>query len=480
MRERCEPMMAIVGRPNVGKSTLFNRIIGERRAIVEREPGVTRDRIYAEGEWSRKSFSLIDTGGLVPDASQGISSLVREQVRIAIQEADLILFVVDAQDGLTSVDEEIGKRLRKSDKPIILVVNKVDNLESEITISQFYQLGLGEPVPISAIHGLRINELLDKVTELLPALLPVRTQGCLPGCPEWSEGLRRTLPPGIKVAVVGRPNVGKSSFINRLLQEERLIVDEEPGTTRDAVDTIFRLGEERFIFIDTAGMRPRGKVRHQVESYSIARAQRSLERCDIALLLFDAWEGVSAQDSRIAGYIEEKGRGVIIVGNKWDLVVEYQKSSASDTIKNHIASKQARESEGRLIEEYREIIKKKLPFLNFAPIIFVSALTGQRVFKVIDLLREVTKEQMLRPAKRILDRVFEEAKSHRPAGRRAKPVKLQRLSQVGIKPPTFALYADNPRFISESYHRYISNRLRQAFGFQGTPIKIISKGGRKR
>ncbi|MCD5390877.1 ribosome biogenesis GTPase Der [candidate division NPL-UPA2 bacterium] len=465
MREKCEPLMAIVGRPNVGKSTLFNRIIGERRAIVEREPGVTRDRIYAEGEWGGKSFSLIDTGGLVPDASQGISSLIKEQVRIAIQEADLILLLVDAQCGPTSVDEEIGRRLRKADKPIILAVNKVDNLESETAISNFYQLGLGEPVPISAIHGLRINELLDKVMELLP------------------DEKAKAPPPGIKVAVVGRPNVGKSSFINALLQEERLIVDEEPGTTRDAVDTIFRLGEERFIFIDTAGMRQRGKVRRGVESYSIARAQGSLERCDIALLLFDAWEGVSTQDSRIAGYIEEKGKGVIIVGNKWDLVIKNQISKIKNQKcgKPHqpIIGKPMQAMESEMMKEYREIIRKKLPFL-FAPIIFVSALTGHRVLKVIDLLREVTREQMLRPAKSILDRVFQEAKSHRPPGRRAKPVRLQRLKQVGIKPPTFAFYADNPEFISESYRRYLSNRLRQAFGFQGTPIKIISKGKRKR
>ncbi len=466
MRKGRKGLVAIVGRPNVGKSTLFNRIIGERRAIVEREPGATRDRIYAEGEWSGKRFSLIDTGGLVPGASQGISSLIKGQVRIAIREADLILLVVDAQDGLTSADEEIGRLLHKADKPIILAVNKIDNLESEIAISNFYQLGFVEPFPISAIHGLRINELLDKVVELLPA-----------------EEVKVSHP-GIKVAVVGRPNVGKSSFINRLLQEERLIVDEKPGTTRDAVDTIFRLGEERFIFIDTAGMRPRGKVRHQVESYSIDRARRSLERCDIALLLFDAWEGVSAQDSRIAGYIEEKGRGVIIVGNKWDLVIKYQISKIKNKKyrKRHqpVIGKPMQAMESEMMEEYREIIKKKLPFLDFAPIIFVSALTGQRVFKVIDLLRRVNKQQMLRPAKSILNRVFEEAKRHHPAGRRAKPVKLHRLSQVGIKPPTFTIYADNPQFISESYRRYLSNRLRQAFGFQGTPIKIISGQGRRK
>ncbi len=447
------PLVAIVGRPNVGKSTLFNRIIGKRKAIVDAEPGVTRDRVYAEGEWKGKKFSLVDTGGLVPGVSGGISGLIRKQVKMAIEETDMLLFLVDVQDGITSLDEEIGKWLRKTDKPIILAANKADNSRLEEGIADFYRLGLSQPVPVSAMHGLNINYLLDKVFEVLP----------LEG-----KGVREE---GIKVAVVGRPNVGKSSFINALLKEERLIVDAKPGTTRDAVDTIFQVNDEKFIFVDTAGMRPRGKVKRGVESYSIIRTRRSIERGDIALIMIDAGQGLTSQDAKIASYVYENGKGCIIGVNKWDMVKKNLQSNLEQDL--------LRKDIHRAREEFGEEIREKLRFLSFAPLIFVSALTGERVFDVINLIRTVTKQQTAHPSTGVLNKVFEEAIAHhRPPGGQAKPVTLHRLSQVGIKPPTFVLFANHPQFITESYLRYLGNRLRQAFGFKGTPLRIIPRKGR--
>ncbi len=451
------PLVAIVGRPNVGKSSLFNRLIGERKSLVESEPGVTRDRVYAEGEWRGKQFSLVDTGGLVPGASGGIVNLVKKQVETAIEEADVLLFLVDIQEGITSIDEEIRRGLRKVDKPIILVANKVDNLRLEEELPDFYRLGLSRPIPISVSHGLNINELLDKVIEVLPSR---------------GQDKRRE---GVKVAVVGRPNVGKSSFINALLQEERLIVDEEPGTTRDAVDTTFYVGEEKFIFVDTAGMRPRSKVRKSVEIYSSILARKSIERCDIALFLTDAREGITSQDSRIASYIWERGRGCIIGVNKWDLIVESLKAEAEDKTSPGALRVEIQ----RAKKESEEIVRDRLRFLKFAPLAFLSALTGEGVFKTIDLMRRVTRQQTARPSLGVLKKVFEEAKAHhRPPGGLVKPVTLHRISQVGIKPPTFVLFADHPQFIVKSYLNYLDNRLRRAFGFEGTPIKIILRKGR--
>lgn len=458
------PLVAIVGRPNVGKSTLFNRIIGERKSIVEAEPGVTRDRVYAKGEWIGKQFSLVDTGGLIPGASGRIIGLVRKQVKVAMEEADIILFVVDVREGMTSLDEEIGRWLRKIDKPIVLAANKADNPGLGKGLPDFYRLGLSRPIPISASHGLNINELLDKVFEVLP----------LEGKVDRREG--------IKVAVVGRPNVGKSSFINALLREERLIVDGEPGTTRDAIDTTFYVGKEKFVFVDTAGMRPKSKVKKGVESYSIIRARRSIERCDVALLLSDAREGITSQDGRIASYICEEGRGCILVVNKWDLIVKaiHPVGTPKLEVKSKTCRKRSQQVEvKRVEEEYRKALREKLRFLNFVPLIFISALTGERVFEVIDLIGMVAHQQTAHLSSGILGRVLEEANArHRPPGGQAKPVTLHRLSQVGIKPPTFVLFADHPQFIAEPYLRYLSNRLRQAFGFKGTPLKIIPRKGR--
>lgn len=461
--EKSHPLVAIVGRPNVGKSSLFNRIIGERKSIVEAEPGVTRDRVYAEGEWMGKYFSLVDTGGLIPGTSERIMGLVKKQVQVAIEEADVLLFLVDIQEGATALDEEIGKQLRRVDKPIILAANKADNSRSEGGIADFYRLGSSPPIPISAIHGLNINELLDKIFEVLP----------LKGKEEREKG--------VKIAVVGRPNVGKSSFVNALLQEERLIVDDSPGTTRDAIDTIVYRGGEKFVFVDTAGMRPRGRVKKSVESYSIIRARRSIERSDIVLLLTDAQEGITSQDSKIASYICEEGRGCIVVVNKWDLIMETIPSTGIPKLPAKRRGSQAspRTEIRRMREKHGEATRDKLRFLNFAPLIFISALTGEGIFKVIDLIRMVTHQQTKRPSTSALQRVFEEARDHYPPpGGQAKPVTLHRLSQVGIKPPTFVLFANHPQFIAPPYLRYLSNRLRQAFEFEGTPLRIIPRKGR--
>lgn len=463
MPEPSHPLVAIVGRPNVGKSTLFNRLIGKRKSLVESEPGVTRDRIYAQGEWAGRPFSLVDTGGLIPGDSGGIIGLVRKQVEMAIEEADTILFLVDIREGLTPLDEEIARQLRQIDKPVILAANKADKAQGEAEVSDFYRLGLSQPIPVSASHGLNINELLDKVFETLPLEGKVVQEG------------------GIKVAVVGRPNVGKSSFINALLQEERLIVDEKPGTTRDAIDTAFQMDGERFIFVDTAGMRPRSKVKRGVESYSIIRALRSIERCDIALLLADAREGITSQDCKIANYICREGRGCIIAVNKWDLLAEiiHPVDAPGLKVERHKNRATFAVEKEKAEEEYRKIIREKLKFLSFAPLIFISALTGERVFEVIYLIRMAARSGATRPAPGTLRRVFEEAIAHyRPPGGQAKSVTLYRLRQVGIKPPTFVLFANHPQFITEPYLHYLNNRLRQAFGFEGTPLKIIPRKGR--
>ncbi len=474
--KQSNPLVAIVGRPNVGKSTLFNRLIGERKSIVEAEPGVTRDRVYAEGEWVGRQFSLVDTGGLIPDTSGEIMSLVRKQVKVAIEEADLLIFLVNVQERLTAIDEDIAKWFRRIDKPVILVANKADNPRLEEDALSFYRLGLSHPIPISAMHGLNINELLDKMLESLPL-----------------KGQKGEQKEGIKVAVVGRPNVGKSSFINTLLREERLIVSDKPGTTRDAIDTVFYIGEEKFIFVDTAGMRPKSRVKKKVESYSIIRSRRSIERADIVLLLTDAQEGVTSQDSKIASYICEEGRGCIIVVNKWDLIVESLKLKGKNKRKGQAPRVESLrlkvESQKnnqlpwvemkKVREEYSQALRDKLRFLNFAPSTFISALTGEGVFKIIDLIRMVAHQQTIRLSSGILGKVFEEAKDHyKPPGGQAKPVTLHRLSQVGIKPPTFVLFANHPQFIADPYLRYLSNRLRQAFGFEGTPLKIIPRKGR--
>ena len=437
------PLVAIVGRPNVGKSTLFNRIIGRRKSIVTPEPGATRDRIYGEVAWKKGKFSIVDTGGLILGAaSSNISSLVRKQVGVAIGEANLILFLVDGREGLVPADEEIGETLRKASVPIILVVNKIDGGKLEEKASDFYSLGLGlrEPLCISAEHGLNINQLLEHIGAFLPAVDDIETHK------------------PIMVSVVGRPNVGKSSFINKLLQEERFIVDETPGTTHDAIDTFFRVEDEGFVFVDTAGMRPRARVEKGIESYSGLRARESIERSDISLLLIDIASGATTQDAHIGSYVCEKGKGCILVANKWDLV-----------------KKKGVEKNAQKIHE--RMIRRKLRFLHFAPIIFTSSLTGEGVFEVINLIRLVSSAQNTRVGKSILDVFFDQIKKeHPPPSSPVKPIKIKYIRQVGVAPPTFRIFANHPQFLSSSYLSYLSNRLRGAFGFEGTPIRVITGG----
>lgn len=438
MKLKTLPLVAIVGRPNVGKSTLFNRLIGRRKSIITSEPGATRDRIYGELIWKKKRISLVDTGGLILDSCSNISSLVRKQVEMAIEEASLILFLVDGRQGLVSADEEIGKVLRKASVPTILIVNKIDEsaLLEQKSID-FYSLGYKELLCISAEHGLNIDRLLERIGVFLPAV-----DETFPHKP-------------IMVSVVGRPNVGKSSFINKLLQEERLIVDEEPGTTHDAVDTFFRLEDEEFVFVDTAGMRPRARVKKGIESYSSLRARKSIERSDISLLLIDITGEVTKQDKHIGSYVYQRGKGCILIANKWDLA----------------------ESKSKKI--YERMIREKLHFLYFAPVIFTSSLTGEGVFEAIELIRLVSRAQERRIGRGILDAFFEQIKKeHPPSSSPVKPVKIKYVRQIGVKPPTFRIFANYPQFLSNSYLSYISNRLRKAFDFEGTPIRVIAGGKR--
>ncbi|MBT9131599.1 MAG: GTPase Der [Syntrophomonadaceae bacterium] len=446
MKSKTLPLVAIVGRPNVGKSTLFNRIIGRRRAIITSEPGATRDRIYGEVAWKKGKFSLVDTGGLILDASSNnISSLVRKQAGVAIEEANLILFLVDGREGLVPADEDVEEVLRKASVPIILVVNKIDSRKLEEKVSDFYSLGLRELLCISAEHGLNINQLLEHISTFL-SLSAV-------------DDIETRKP--IIVSVVGRPNVGKSSFINKLLGEERLIVDDKPGTTHDAVDTFFRVEDEEFTFVDTAGMRSRARVKKGIESYSGLWARKSIERSDISLLLIDITSGATTQDAHIGSYVCQKGRGCILVANKWDLVKK--KKLSSNVQRNH-----------------EMMIRKKLHFLRFAPIIFTSSITGEGVFEVINLIRLVSSAQNTRVERGILDALFGQIKKeHPPPSSPVKPIKIKYIRQVGVKPPTFRLFANHPQFLSNSYLSYLSNRLRRAFGFEGTPIRVVMYKGTK-
>lgn len=443
MKSEILPLVAIVGRPNVGKSTLFNRIIGRRKSIVTPEAGVTRDRIYGEVAWKKGRFSLVDTGGLVLGASSNISSLIRKQVEVAIEEASLILFLADGREGLVHADKEIGKMLRKASVPIILVVNKIDGGALEKKSVDFYGLGHKEPLCISAEHGLNINQLLDQIGAFLPAVSDAETHK------------------PIMASVVGRPNVGKSSFINKLLQEERLIVDNKPGTTHDAVDTLFRIEDEEFVFVDTAGMRPRAKVEKGIESYSGLRARKSIEKSDISLLLVDIVSGATTQDAHIGSYVCQKGKGCIIVANKWDLVM-----------------KKGNESKAQKIHE--RMVRRKLRFLRFAPTIFTSSLTGEGVFGIINLIRMVSDAQNRKIGKGILDAFFDQIKKeYPPPSSPVKPIKIKYIRQVGVKPPTFRIFVDHPQFLKSSYLSYLSNRLRKAFDFEGTPIRVIVGGRAK-
>lgn len=433
-----KPVIAIVGRPNVGKSTLFNRITGGRVAIVDNIPGVTRDRMYRDSTWLNKYFTLIDTGGLeFDDEISKISNMVKLQAQAAVDEADLILFVVDGKVGITVDDNTIATMLRRSGKPIVLVINKVDNYAS-FEKYEFYGLGLGEPMAVSAEHGINIGDLLDEIIKLLPEV------------PEEipEEDI-------IKVAVVGRPNVGKSSLINKILGEDRVIVSDVPGTTRDAIDTHFTHDGQKYILIDTAGMRKKGKIHNPTERYSVIRSLRAIDRSDVALILVDSLEGITEQDKRIAGYVHEAGKSSVIIVNKWDLI----------------------EKDNKTMNEFDKKIREELAFMQYAPTAYISALTGQRVIKVFELIKFVSEQANYRVPTPLLNDFIRDIVSFTPPPTdKGLRLKILYAVQFAVNPPTFRLFVNNPELFHFSYKRYVVNQLRQVFGFEGNPIRLeISK-----
>lgn len=429
-----EAIVAIVGRPNVGKSTLFNRLIGQRLAIVEDIPGITRDRLYGDTEWTGHPFTLIDTGGIEIEGNTDISVQTRKQAEIAIAEADLILFLTDGKQGLQADDHEIAEYLRKSKKPVLLVVNKIDNVAMVQQIYDFYELGLGDPLEISAVNGLNIGDLLDAIVEAIP-----------------SQTMDEVEDDSIKISFIGRPNVGKSSLINSILGEERVIVSNVPGTTRDAIDTLFEWQEQKYTLIDTAGMRRKSKIYENVERFSVLRALRAVDRSDVVMMVLDAVEGVTEQDQRIAGYAHEKGRGMILVVNKWDLV----------------------EKDSKTADQMAKKIKDDLIFVSYAPVVFVSALTGQRIPRLLELVNYVSEQQNMRLQTSSINDLLQEAmRMNPPPNVSGRKLKIYYVSQVAVKPPVFVFFANDPELAHFSYIRYLENQIRATYGFEGTPIKL--------
>ena len=430
------PTIAIVGRPNVGKSTIFNRIAGERISIVEDTPGVTRDRIYTTGEWLGREFSIIDTGG-IDLGDEPFMGQIKHQAEIAIDEADVIIFVASGREGITDADELVAKILYRSNKPVILAVNKVDNPEMRNDIYEFYALGLGDPFPVSGSHGLGIGDVLDEAVKHFPNTSEEEDEDT------------------IKFSLIGRPNVGKSSLINAILGEDRVIVSDIEGTTRDAIDTYFESEEgQKFLMIDTAGMRKRGKVYESTEKYSVMRAMRAIERSDIVLMVLNAEEGIREQDKRVAGYAHEAGRGIIIVVNKWDTVKK-------DT---------------NTMRDFEAEIRDEFQYLDYAPIIFVSALTKQRLNKLPELIETVSMNQNLRIPSALLNDVVMDAVAINPTPTdKGKRLKIFYATQVAVKPPTFVIFVNEEELMHFSYARFLENQIRKAFTFEGTPIKIIPR-----
>ncbi len=430
------PVVAIVGRPNVGKSTLFNRLAGMRKAIVENIPGITRDRIYEHTEWAGEEFVIIDTGGIVSESEGKLAQEVRKQAEIAIEEADVIVMVVDAREGVTSEDELIASILRRSGKPIVLVANKVEDFQSPHQLYEFYGLGLNDPIPISAVHGLNTSDFLDEVISHFPDA-PAE---------EEEDGL------STRIAVVGRPNVGKSSLVNAILGEERVIVSEIPGTTRDAIDTAIDFEGQQYILIDTAGVRRKSRIKETTERYAVMRALKAVERADVALVVLDAVEGITEQDQRLAGFVHEQGRAAVIVVNKWDLIVK-------DT---------------RSMQEYDKKIREELKFMAYAPILYVSALTGKRVPKILELVDFVAEQHHRKITTSDLNRVINEAMMvNPPPGVGNKKLKVFYATQIKTGPPTFVLFVNDDDLMHFSYLRYLENTFRQNFGFEGSPIRFV-------
>ena len=429
------PTIAIVGRPNVGKSTIFNRIAGERISIVEDTPGITRDRIYATGEWLGKEFSLIDTGG-IEMSDEPFMDQIKHQAEIAIDEADVIIMITSVREGITDADELVAKILYRSNKPVVLAVNKVDNPENRNDIYEFYSLGLGDPYPISGSHGLGLGDLLDKAIASFPE-----------GEAEEEEGV-------IKFSFIGRPNVGKSSLTNALLGENRVIVSDIAGTTRDAIDTRFEALDQKFLMIDTAGIRKRGKVYESTEKYSVMRAMRAIERSDVVLMVINAEEGIIEQDKKVAGYAHEAGKGVIIIVNKWDTL----------------------EKDNHTMKDFEEKIRNQFLYLDYAPILFVSAKTHQRLNQIPALIEEVAMNQNLRISSSVLNEIIMDAVAINPTPTdKGKRLKIFYATQVAVKPPTFVVFVNEEELMHFSYLRFLENQIRKAFTFEGTPIRIIAR-----
>lgn len=428
-------VVAIVGRPNVGKSTFFNYIVGKRVSIVEDKPGVTRDRVYADATWRGKTFTLVDTGGIEPESEDIIVSQMREQANIAMQIADVIIFLTDMKQGVTAADQEISLMLKKAKKPVILVCNKADNFgKTANEIYEFYNLGLGDPYPVSSVNAIGIGDVLDAIYEHLPN--------------QESDQEDDT----IKVAVIGKPNVGKSSLINKILGENRVIVSDIAGTTRDAIDSYFENEEGKYIFIDTAGIRRKSKVEESTEKYSVMRSLLAIERADVCLLLIDAQEGVTQQDARIAGEAHEAGKGIIIVINKWDAYEKDEKST----------------------EKYKKQVYQDLAYLSYAPILFVSAKTGQRVHKLFEMINQVASQNAMRVSTAVLNQVLNEAISMvQPPTDKGKRLKIYYMTQASTKPPTFVVFVNDKALFHFSYERYLVNQIRKEFTLTGTPVRMI-------
>ena len=430
-----KPLIAIVGRPNVGKSMLFNKLVGQRLSIVEDTPGVTRDRLYAEAEWRNRKFDLVDTGGIEPSADSQILSFMRQQAEIAIQHATVILFVCDIKTGLTASDQEVANMLLRSQKPVVLAVNKMDQVGiTNPDIYEFYNLGLGDPIAVSAVHGHGTGDLLDACMEYFP--------------PEDEEEEEDDV---IKVAVIGKPNVGKSSLVNRILGEQRVIVSDMAGTTRDAVDSYFENQKGKYLFIDTAGMRKTSKVDDRIEKFSVLRATMAIERADVCLILVDANEGVTEQDTKVAGLAHEAGKACIIVVNKWDAI----------------------EKDDKTMDHMRQDIRRDLSYMTYAPIVFISALTGQRVDRLFDLINYVNDQASLRITTGMLNTVLADATARvQPPTDKGRRLKIYYMTQIGIKPPHFVCFCNDAKLFHFSYQRYLENQIRSTFGLEGTPVRL--------
>ena len=431
-----KPIVAIVGRPNVGKSTLFNALAGERISIVKDTPGVTRDRIYADFEWLNKKFTMIDTGGIEPDSSDMMLRYMREQAEIAIATADVIVFITDVKQGLVDSDGKVADMLRKSRKPVVLCVNKVDSFEKyQADVYEFYNLGLGEPFPVSAVNRLGFGELLDEVVAHFPE--------------ETEEEEENEIP---KIAIVGKPNVGKSSIINKLLGENRVIVSDIAGTTRDAVDTRLVHGEQEYVFIDTAGLRRKAKIKEDIEKFSMVRTVAAVERADICVVVISAEEGVTEQDAKIAGIAHDAGKGIIVAVNKWDAIEKTDKS----------------------VYEHEKKIREVLSFMPYASVIFISAKTGQRIDKLFEHIEAVIQNQNLRIKTGVLNEILTEAVAmQQPPSDKGRRLKIYYMTQVSVKPPTIVIFVNDKELMHFSYTRYLENRIRDAFGFEGTSLKFI-------